>query len=311
MADRFCYLLGAGASFNALPVVKDFPNRLNSFLNSIASWDIEQTEEVEKFKQDIEWLSNVSKKHASIDTYAKKLYLKRDRLNLKKLKAVLSCFFVYEQAKNMVDERYDLFFASVLNLDSSWDVKIPDNICFISWNYDTQLEKAYYGFCENKEKTYKEITFNDKILRLNGYCGTHPPGHLGTGYDIAIGDKQDEIINEMVNLYHEYVSDPQSVDADINFAWENPDITKRNVNEFVNNIKVLIIIGYSFPFFNRSIDKIVLNKLTNLEKIYIQVPEADHQAVIERIDALLNKEVKKIALKDVSAFYIPFEYSEE
>ncbi len=92
------------------------------------------------FHSDILRLKEESYKHSSIDTFAKKLYSKNDS-NLKKLKYILSCFFLYEQTLNF-DNRYDSFFASILESHT----EIPENLKIISWNYDSKLEIAFSDF---------------------------------------------------------------------------------------------------------------------------------------------------------------------
>ena len=54
------------------------------------------------FHQAIVWLANETAKHASVDTFAKKLFLLKDFQKLKKLKAVLSSYLIIEQALKYV-----------------------------------------------------------------------------------------------------------------------------------------------------------------------------------------------------------------
>jgi len=111
---NFTYYIGAGASCNVLPLVKQS-----------------------------------AENHASIDTFAKKLYIKNEQHNLLRLKATLSCYFLILQGLNNVDQRYDTFFASITNKDENENVILPDNIKIISWNYDIQFEKAFNIYLDN------------------------------------------------------------------------------------------------------------------------------------------------------------------
>jgi hypothetical protein len=111
-----------------------------------------------------------------------KFFLKGDLLSLKKLKAVLSSFIIVVQARRGVDKRYDSFFASVLYRDGRRELKIPPNIRILTWNYDTQLEKAFYGFAENNGVIYEKISHNDRIHLINGCCGKTPDGHWGEDF---------------------------------------------------------------------------------------------------------------------------------
>ena len=101
------YLIGAGASANALPVVGDMKNRMKAFLNFLEYYeDANQifdgltTKKDEIIKSFDEILSE-SFKHATPDTYAKKLFLKdsiESNKNLEKLKFFLSLYFLFEQS---------------------------------------------------------------------------------------------------------------------------------------------------------------------------------------------------------------------
>lgn len=103
------YLLGAGASYGkrngilsynaqkkrdnkiitfggacpniieGLPLVVDIPSRLTYVINEIEKTDINKN--IEILLNDLEWLANECKNHATIDTFAKKLYLKKDYTN--------------------------------------------------------------------------------------------------------------------------------------------------------------------------------------------------------------------------------------
>src|SRR5690349_9205176 len=158
---KITFLFGAGASAQCLPVIKDIPNRLKKFkdffvahrsasssplLGGRTEIDVE-----ERFIKDCENIISVldNKEHATIDTYAKKLriILNHDNHAVEKynsLKAITSSFFIYEQLVNKIDNRYDSFFASLLQDDYTG---FPKNVRIMSWNYDFQFEKAYSSYC--------------------------------------------------------------------------------------------------------------------------------------------------------------------
>ena len=130
--SKITYIFGAGASRNALPIVKDIPDRLKSLINLLESEKLQLSTE-EKFKdtglenlqsknfyqkkliKDLQWLLDYESKHSSVDTFARKLSIIGDHQNLKKLKVVLSVFFTFEQIIKQPDKRYDSFFASLYN----------------------------------------------------------------------------------------------------------------------------------------------------------------------------------------------------
>jgi hypothetical protein len=150
------FLFGAGASKGALPLVSEIPDRLEHLINLLEKdefkLDSNSTFDQLKLKdskskrdyqieliESLKWLQSESKRHASVDTFAKKLFIKSNYQALKKLKIAISVFFIFEQSINKPDFRYDAFFASLM--DDSGD--FPENLRILSWNYDYQFELAF------------------------------------------------------------------------------------------------------------------------------------------------------------------------
>ena len=315
--NKYLYFLGAGASAESMPLVANFADSLGEFRKYLKATtmdenDFEKIDGVsvkEHLIDKIVWLIENQKYHASIDTYAKKLFFKNDRNDLKVLKSVLSCFFVGMQSIKPVDYRYDSFFASIIKKDGIYDFKIPENIKFLSWNYDTQIEKAYYGFCENSKKVIEDITLAKEplIFRLNGNCGTTQNGHIGEEFRETFSLK-DKMSNIVIKLYYEYIKN--NCNPDINFAWEmNENYFNNSIKDITDDIKTLIVIGYSFPFFNREIDKKILGRLEGIEEIYIQTPGNTFKGIKERLLTISKNLPEPIWIEDVSQFYIPFDYN--
>ena len=255
----------------------------------------------------IDWLLRDLKNQASIDTLAKKLFFKNAQGDLHKLKAVLSCFFVGEQSLKPVDYRYDNFFASILSRKDFRDVEIPTDIKFLLWNYDLQLEKAYYGYTENDHKVLEDLTFSDRLYHLNGYCGTTQKGHVGKEFTETYETKG-KLSKVVLDLYGDYIN--QKGTPDINFAWEmNENYFNNKINPVTNNTSTLIIIGYSFPFFNREIDKRIFSKLGNLNEVFVQTPKESFVGIQERVKAIQPDLPELKHIEDTSQFYIPFDYN--
>ena len=319
MSGDYLYWLGAGASFYSLPLVSSFTVRLEGFREMIRIQDFREELDDDKIEDDaegkkkdiiqtIDWLVRNLKEQASVDTFAKKLYFKNDHKELQRLKAVLSCFFVGEQSLKPVDYRYDSFFASILRRKDHYsDVVIPDDIKFLLWNYDLQLEKAYYGYTQNADKVRDDLTFSGKLYHLNGYCGTKQPGHIGKEFTEAYETK-DKLSKVVLNLFSEYVN--YGASPDINFAWEmNENLFNHNIGQITDNVSTLIIIGYSFPFFNREIDKKIFSRLGKLKDVFVQTPKETFVGIQERIKAI-NPDIPELKLiEDTSQFYIPFNYN--
>ena len=72
----------------------------------------------------------------------------------------------------------------------------------------------------------------------------------------------------------------------------------------------LVVIGYTFPFFNRNIDRTLFDAMKNLKTIYIQDPNAEN--LIQNIRPVLSdrhSQTKIIPLTNVDQFYLPAELS--
>lgn len=328
------YLLGAGASFDALPIVKKIPDRLEFFSNQFRIYDfkkvinnreeiniackhlllfnspsdqIREYEKIKNFYDDIIWLKNESQQHSSIDTFAKKLYLQKDS-NLKKLKYLLSCFFLYEQVFNF-DKRYDSFFASILENLS----ELPNNMRIISWNYDSQLEIAYGNFSNTSIETNRERLniiskgniipndFESNKFAIHKVNGTTSISHKTNGvYDIipSFNLDQTSLVSHFLEI-HSSRKHWREYEPKMSFAWEksNEDsIFKLNLKQSISETDILVVIGYSFPFFNRKMDKHILNSMNKLNKIYVQDPKYSND-IIEKIKGLIPWQKTHTTLK--------------
>lgn len=321
MDKSLLYFLGAGASAQVLPLATGLASRLSAFAfelqnvkpqeplagNKAELWDGSRQELCEALK----WLAGEASRHASVDTFAKKLFFKHDKANLKKLKAALSAYLVMEQARKPVDKRYDSFLATILEFDSRNRACLPPNLQIITWNYDTQLEKAFYEFCEDKDHVIESITFNEQIYRVNGYCGTIRPGHIGKCFESVWESTSDMIYEAGITLFEECMLSSLSPDPDICFAWEEKtqnDLAELTLN--LGDVLAIIIIGYSFPYFNREIDSVIFSQLSNsdVQRIYLQYPDGNHSFIDTRLRSmLLNDKIEIIYIpsNDTDPFYIP------
>lgn len=320
--EKVTFLLGAGASAKALPVVKEIPTRLKLFRDFIhdnrsAMEDVleggqKQKDIEEQFLQDCDEIINLlnNKIHSSIDTYAKRLRLTAPRSNkaTKKyngLKAILSSFFIYEQLINRADSRYDSFLASILG-ESHTD--FPKNVRILTWNYDFQLEKAfsvYSGKSKISENQQELFVFesgrqwmeidNFGIYKLNGTTNFINKSNNGNNLRYVCDDFNSqpdiELVKKFINIYNGFIYNAAKVRPSLSFAWESD--WENETREFlekaalsINNTKTLVVIGYSFPFFNRQVDRKMIAALGNgLSKVYIQDLDAD--AVADNFSSVL------------------------
>jgi hypothetical protein len=324
MRSVFLYLFGAGASSQVLPLASEFSKRLSSFASDLKAAgptgvynepnaspdDPVWGKNRDNLYDAIDWLASESSHHYSVDTFAKKLFFRGDNQNLRKLKAALSAYLVIEQSRFHVGQRYDAFFASILEFDSSRSIKLPEHLRIFTWNYDTQLEKAFYGFCENHDIVIKNVTFNKRIHRINGQCGTHPPGHIVDSFRAIMNLKNTPAWEAGINLYKEYMTEPSSPEPEISFAWEDLTHNKLKNAGFSQLLDVtdIVVIGYSFPYFNREIDDLIFKQFSHIHRIYLQYPEGVHASIEDRLKNLLplNEEIIRITSTDL--FYIPDDF---
>lgn len=341
--SKVTYLFGAGASAKCLPVIKDIPGRLIKFKDFIISnrngstknyedvnINMKEIDIEEDFINECQDLIVQVLKHQSIDTYAKKLRLtipraKEADAKYLKLKLILSCFFIYEQLKNPIDDRYDAFFASILKDDIQ---EFIGDLRIISWNYDFQFEKAYgsYSGKDSISTNQEMLHVFPSTLRLDGYNGNFGIFKLNgtTGFfdsrlsnNKHIYDKLDsrndkELVKQFMWLYAGSMGDEKLIRPLLSFAWERDwlDETKKLIERVKIAIKdtdVLVIIGYSIPFFNREIDKEIMGVINErYPKIYIQ--DVKPQRVLEKLPAIWEIQLPKVQLIDeVDQFYLPAE----
>jgi hypothetical protein len=172
MSKNITYLLGAGASANALPTINEINTRLVLFRDllfryisdkqrNLVNNDLHPT--AHDLFASLKWVISNTDKHFTIDTFARKLFAISSRHpELRILKCVLSTFFVFEQItfpeneilrkekdqifrKQIPDKRYDNLISSLIE-DEINNSNILGNIKVLSWNYDSQFEYAYKEF---------------------------------------------------------------------------------------------------------------------------------------------------------------------
>lgn len=326
------YLLGAGASYNALPVVDELDTQIGilvgvlelirdgrSIQNSKLIYEnfrilseLENRSLLENAIDNLKILRTGCRSHLSIDTYLKMLFLTKNS-QYEKMKSTIVLFFCLQQClhvymkdfnkaeakQDIVDKRYDAFFASILQ--NSFD-KFPNNIKILSWNYDNQFEKAYYKYLQHasskstidellniyhkneKEKDFKSIKF--AIYKLNGSASYF--NSENNKLISQINTKNESVHVSLKRILNEYnnCNSSDSIKPAISFAWDEPEETRRMLEDIkfsIVNTDILVLIGYSMPFFNRNIDKEILSKTTIPKNIKIYVQDKEPSGIIERL----------------------------
>lgn len=367
---KVTYLLGAGASYHSIPVVNTLNRRMKLFMDMffdiqgaiqlpgmpLKMPNIKNNKFYNKYKDCIVFLQEFRStfdeaiEHRTIDTYARKLYLKNERQKLNDLKRFLALYFAFEQSgepkkyieekdsiyidgpsksdnlkwtlnhiSTKLDYRYDVFFASLLNEQ----MELPENVNIISWNYDHQLELGYQNYSEfpikecqkrlgvyPRESSYPENEVaSGKVIKLNGsahqYCDDDNDTYLYNGVDGSIYESILESFSDE-NVH-------KNKEIALNFAWEKGpnQLTAINLAErILAKTDELVIIGYSFPYFNRDVDIELLKKTANsVKRIKVMVHPNDFDSVKQSIqDILGNIKVVPEIHNDLDQFYIPSKF---
>jgi hypothetical protein len=204
------------------------------------------------------------------------------------LKQGLSEYFALKQVLlRLRDNRYLPWLVSIMK-----SKQFPEDVKILNWNYDFQVELSFseFGFLEDVD--HRAGGYNHSGLLLNYYPNLDPTYsdysilsviHLN---GIAGFIKQKEFYT--ASIYQPgYIAQKETAlrffkihdtDAQINFVWEGKQYHERlmkHVNKMIEETTILIVIGYSFPFFNREIDKQIFQNLKlnrTFKKIYYQDP---------------------------------------
>lgn len=339
--SKTVYYIGAGASYGirnsdkiaeGIPVVKEIPAEFDAFRDFIAKAEIPEGEiifqdiyrtghdDVENARRymlhDIDSLISGIKEHATIDTYARKLYLTRRKREFERLKTVLCAFFVWEQLVHKPDGRYDTFLANVLDERT---LNIPKDISFVSWNYDSQMELAFRTyrlntglaiFEKNTVGQWPMLTDNGRIFKVNGsatFADTNMVSMI-MSYD------KTSVAVQLIQIYGNTMADTSEMGfqfkTHLSFAWEesaNSENMKRSLGETLADTEQVVVIGYSFPFFNRMTDREIFNAMPNLKKVYVQ--DINPNAVLQSMKAILlvDRKIEVVQITDCGQFYLPSE----
>ncbi|MEZ4899630.1 MAG: hypothetical protein R2806_22485 [Saprospiraceae bacterium] len=325
------YLIGAGASFNAIPVVNELTPGLKRFKSFIRK-NVKDKNKIKLFENVFnKYLPEIVKCY-SVDTYAKKLWLQNEIEEFNRFKLFLSAYFLFEEitehpatenesSKTILDYRYDSFFATVLEKNKN-NLYLPSTLNIISWNYDSQIEKSYSGFSKmDLDDSYKSLGIcsygeidrlssgNEfRIFKLNGSARLISK-IFGTD-NMSNSNFKNLITEEIVLEIIQNLENPlQYWLTLLVFAWEHDynDIYFENIDQRIKATKVFVIIGYSFPLFNRNIDKLITKELQPT-KVVIQAPANDLEGIRSRLLQTVDIDPKIIQLESITdLFYIPNE----
>jgi hypothetical protein len=148
------------------------------------------------------------------------------------------------------------------------------------------------------------------MVKLNGTAGFKKDNSYNTYFDY----KNHKLDKESFRILREVLSaNRQEYDNTLRFAWEeNSSSTnaKNIARKLLGEADVIVIIGYSFPYFNREVDRFIFADVhTNTEegqKIYLQAPRSYINAIAQRFNAI-DPFSDIISVSEVDQFFIPDE----
>lgn len=184
-STKITYFLGAGASAAAVPTVAQFTDRIRAFIHYLGrisnERDFVKRDVSQFYYSEYQWLINGIDAHKSPDYFARFLGQtsedSKNRVELIRLKLLLSLFFIFEQSERIqggnytnhpafsymgsnhltplppniqksidtkIDPRYRVFWQNLF-IDGGART-LPPHINIITWNYDIQLELSYNEF---------------------------------------------------------------------------------------------------------------------------------------------------------------------
>lgn len=272
--EKTVYLIGAGASAGVLPTTASMPDHLFWMVNHIWSeyqhWRKENPDEkvIDEslgfsrdyaFRQlhgDLLWLHSECKRHASVDTLAKKAYLTKNNKLLARVKSALIGFLFLKQILNEADPRYDAFLASILNAE----LEIPSHIKVVSWNYDFQFEKAFSAYLNSNYLSESEIKLGvvpkfgvnrvgriRSIFKINGVTDViHPSGTIKLYGTLRPPEDMKYFYGDFANSYYSSAHN-ENYKMGLSFAWEDDQIIELAKKEAFDPSNILVIIGLLIP----------------------------------------------------------------
>jgi hypothetical protein len=211
----------------------------------------------------------------------------------------------------------------------------PSNIKILNWNYDSQIQLAagvfkreefhqgfenltrppligYYPPVGNPIVPEDQISVEKiSMVHLNGLAGYYFDNRAGCILNLFLNNEPKNI-NEII---HKIKTDSDKKHTLLTFAWEknteSEAILRNRINlakALVRDTDVLVIIGYSFPFFNRAVDSEIflsLKRGMKLRKIIYQDPYRNGEFLKKQF--YLSNEVEIVHVTEVDNYHVPNE----
>jgi hypothetical protein len=317
---KITYLLGAGASCEAVPVSKNLTKTMLQWVAAATGMPaiVHQHPQFVTFTKNIAELCSASDNVGGIDAYARVLFLSKDSKNemkLRTLKATLSCWLLALQRGGKIDRRYVHFMGVLARPSNDRIITFDQRANIITWNYDLQVELTLalrFGIPQdriisilnaplpNHEEKIDEDHFF--LLRLNGFAGAHSEaGKFKQILDLLLTKDSKQSMLEILDLYGRYLARDDLIPA-INFAWETNSMWSQyirdNVTALLSKTTHLVIIGYSFPSFNTEIDRPIL---TAMKPANVTIQDINANDMTQKVKQLVPEwPWEKISLRQVT-----------
>ena len=287
----------------------------------------------------IGYFGKKAQKFNTIDTYARKLELSGLFKDLNLLKMSVSIFFdlwenFYEEKFKFIsdrefkpiDPRYISLFSILLNKNNN-DIELNSSFKFITWNYDLQLESAFKSFLIEENVHFEALNRSLKFMEDDKGSQNdifHLNGHRGFLSSNTTNTKQSYELNNYVQSYNDWWDNNNwlfnstkrghtKFHEFVKYAWEHDLKSEwfRRISNILSETEILVIIGYSFPPFNREIDQYLFSKLSprKIKKIVYQDPNANKQ-LIENLfrNPVQFKDKIQIEKDNMNQFHLPNEH---
>lgn len=191
------------------------------------------------------------------------------------------------------------------------EFELSRHVRILSWNYDLQFEMSLQEFTKTVLQTTKaayqilpnRTTYNENrdlpylpgrfaMVKLNGDAiwdlEELPSINKWSIVDGKKFNNEEGRLYEFLDRFeksNQVFESPFSPVISFNFAWENDNNFREKYVGHSKNLEaaeaiaaeteILVVIGYSFPVFNREIDSKLFTKMANLKKVYIQDKNPD------------------------------------
>lgn len=234
--------------------------------------------------------------------------------------------YITKVRENTLDHRYDVFFAALFEKP----IKFPDKYKIISYNYDNQIELAfdfYQSFYQSYDTLgiyYGDDQKENNILRLNGftYLDNENPNikvdeidmcsilKSKISSDLNFDYAKYDFINAISN-YYGFISGDRKVGTLINYAWDNDkysNYVKMHSSEIIKYSDNIVIIGYSFPEFNKESDRRIFYHIPEDATVYIQNTADNIDEIVRRFRQRLHPSHHNLKFEIIASadqFFIP------